>query len=74
MSDVWKIPYLAKLHSDVVVAHTDSKTVFYDVKASQESALQVAQVQLYMYLLPKAQGEHWCGTKFEEGGRIRGRT
>ena len=41
------------------------RTVICDVKTGQESASHIAQVQLYMYLLPKAQIERWRGVKFE---------
>ena len=51
--------------SDVIAVHPDGKTVVYDAKTGQESASHVAQVQLYMYLLPKAQDDRWRGTKFE---------
>ena len=33
--------------------------------ALDKSASHVAQVQLYLYLLPKAQDDRWRGTKFE---------
>ena len=59
---------------DVIAVHPDGRVVVYDVKTGQESASHVAQVQLYMYLLPKAQGARWRGMKFEgavvyKGGR-----
>ena len=50
---------------DVIAVLPDGKTVVYDAKTGQESASHVAQVQLYMYLLPKAQGASWRGVKFE---------
>ena len=50
---------------DIVTVHPDGKTVIYDAKTGQESASHIAQVQLYMYLLPKAQGGRWRGVKFE---------
>ena len=50
---------------DIIAVHPDGRTVIYDAKTSQESASHIAQVQLYMYLLPKAQGGRWRGTKFE---------
>ena len=50
---------------DVIAVLSDGKTVVYDAKTGQESASHVAQVQLYMYLLPKAQGASWRGVKFE---------
>ncbi len=51
--------------SDVVAVHPDGRTMVYDAKTGHESASHVVQVQLYMYLLPKAQGDRWRGVKFE---------
>ena len=51
--------------SDVVAVHPDGRTMVYDAKTGQESASHIVQVQLYMYLLPKAQIERWRGLKFE---------
>ena len=50
---------------DIIAVHPDGRTVIYDAKTSQESASHVAQVQLYMYHLPKAQDGRWRGVKFE---------
>ena len=50
---------------DIIAIHPDGRTVIYDAKTGQESASHVAQVQLYMYLLPKAQDGRWRGVKFE---------
>ena len=50
---------------DVIAVFPDGRTVIYDAKTGQESASHVAQVQLYMYLLPKARSGRWHGTKFE---------
>ena len=50
---------------DIIAVHPDGGTVIYDAKTGQESASHVAQVQLYMYLLPKAQGGRWKGSRFE---------
>ena len=44
---------------DVVTVHPDGRAVIYDAKTGQESASHIVQVQLYMYLLPKAQIERW---------------
>ena len=41
------------------------RTVIYDAKTGHESASHIAQAQLYMYLLPKAQGGRWRGVKFK---------
>ena len=51
--------------SDVIAVNPDGRAVVYDAKTGQESASHVAQVQLYMYLLPRAQGDRWRGVKFE---------
>ena len=50
---------------DIIAIHPDGRTVIYDAKTGQESASHVAQVQLYMYLLPKSQIERWKGKRFE---------
>ena len=50
---------------DVIAVNPDGKVVVYDAKTGQESASHVAQVQLYMYLLPKSQLIRWSGKKFE---------
>ena len=49
----------------MIAVFPDGRTVIYDAKTGQESASHIAQVQLYMYLLPKAQIERWRGVKFE---------
>ena len=50
---------------DIIAIHPDGRTVIYDAKTGQESASYIAQVQLYMYLLPKSQLIRWSGKKFE---------
>ena len=50
---------------DIIAIHPDGRTVIYDAKTGQESASHIAQVQLYMYLLPKSQIERWKGKRFE---------
>ena len=50
---------------DIIAVHPDRIVTIYDAKTGQESASHIAQVQLYMYLLPKAQGGRWRGGKFE---------
>ena len=50
---------------DIIAVHPDETVKIYDAKTGQESASHVVQVQLYMYLLPKAQSERWRGVKFE---------
>ena len=50
---------------DVIAVHHDGRNVIYDAKTGQESASHIVQVQLYMYLLPKAQIERWRDKKFE---------
>ncbi len=50
---------------DIITVHPDRTVKIYDAKTGQESASHIVQVQLYMYLLPKAQGGRWRGVKFE---------
>ena len=50
---------------DIIAIHPDGRTVIYDAKTGQESASHIAQVQFYMYLLPKSQLIRWSGKKFE---------
>ncbi len=50
---------------DVIAVHPNGRVVIYDVKTGQESASHVAQVQLYMYLIPRAEGDRWRSTTFE---------
>lgn len=50
---------------DVIAVHPDGRAVIYDAKTGQDSPAHVMQVQLYMYLLPKAQLPRWNGTRFE---------
>ena len=50
---------------DIIAVHPDRTVTIYDAKTGRESASHIVQVQLYMYLLPKAQGGRWKGSKFE---------
>ena len=50
---------------DVIEVLPDGKTVVYDAKTGQGSASHIAQVQLYMYLIPRAQDNRWLGNTFE---------
>ena len=50
---------------DIIAVHPDETVKIYDAKTGQESASHIVQVQLYMYLLPKAQIERWRDKKFE---------
>ena len=50
---------------DIIAIHPDGRTVIYDAKTGRESASHVAQVQLYMYLLPKSKIVRWKGKRFE---------
>ena len=50
---------------DIIAVHPDRTVAIYDAKTGRESASHIVQVQLYMYLLPKAQIERWRGVKFE---------
>lgn len=49
----------------VISGKPDGRVVIYDVKTEQESASRTVQVQLYMYLVPRAQHDRWPGTTFE---------
>lgn len=50
---------------DIIAVHPDGGATIYDAKTGQPSASHVAQVQLYMYLVPRAQNGRWRGTTFE---------
>ena len=50
---------------DIIALHPDRTVKIYDAKTGRESASHIAQVQLYMYLLSKAQIKRWRGVKFE---------
>ena len=49
---------------DLIARHPDGTVVIYDAKTGRESTSHILQVQLYMYLLPKAPGSQWRGTRF----------
>ena len=44
---------------DLMARFPDGRAVVYDVKTGQEAASHIAQVQLYMYLLPKSDLTKW---------------
>ena len=50
---------------DVIAVHPDGRAVIYDVKTGQPGASHTAQVQIYMYLVPRARESRWKGTVFE---------
>ena len=50
---------------DIIAIHPDGRAVIYDVKTGQPSASHTAQVQLYMYLVPRARDSRLRGTTFE---------
>ena len=50
---------------DLIAKFPDGRTVIYDAKTGRESFSHILQVQLYMYLLPKAGIDRWSDTKFE---------
>ena len=50
---------------DIIAVFPDGRTVIYDAKTGQESASHVVQVQLYMYLMPRAQNGRWRGMTLE---------
>ncbi len=45
--------------ADLIARFPDGRVVVYDAKTGQESASHIAQVQLYMYLLPKSNLTQW---------------
>ena len=49
---------------DFIAVHPDGRAVIYDVKTGQPSASHTAQVQLYMYLVPRVPDSRWRGTRF----------
>lgn len=50
---------------DIIGVDPDGRATIYDVKTGRESDSHVAQVQLYMYLVPRAQDGRWSGTTFD---------
>ena len=50
---------------DMIGVDPDGRATIYDVKTGRESDSHVAQVQLYMYLVPRAQDGRWSGTTFD---------
>ena len=50
---------------DIIAVHLDGNAKIYDVKTGRLLDSHVAQVQLYMYLIPRAQLTRWRGVKFE---------
>ena len=46
---------------DIIAVHPHGRAVIYDVKTGQPGAAHTAQVQLYMYLVPKVPGSRWRG-------------
>ena len=57
--------------ADLIARFPDGRVVVYDAKTGQESASHIAQVQLYMYLLPKSNLVQWKGMGRKAGGRCR---
>ena len=54
--------------ADLIARFPDGRVVVYDAKTGQEAASHIAQVQLYMYLLPKSNLTQWKGM----GGKLKG--
>ena len=52
---------------DIIAVDPDGRATIYDVKTGRESDSHVAQVQLYMYLVPRATNGDWSGTTFDGG-------
>ena len=44
---------------DIIAEDTDGRVTVYDVKTGAERASDVAQMMIYMYALPLAQGSRW---------------
>ena len=47
--------------ADLMARFPDGRTVVYDAKTGKEAASHIAQVQLYMYLLPRSDLTRWRG-------------
>ena len=71
---------LRRFQNAHVVLHCpalDSRAVIYDVKTGQPAASHTAQMQTYMYLVPRARESRWKGTVFEgvvvyrDGDRVK---
>lgn len=52
---------------DIIAVGPDGRATIYDVKTGRESDSHMVQVQLYMYLVPRAQNSRWCDTTFDGG-------
>ena len=50
---------------DIIAVHPDGRAVIYDVKTGQPGASHTAQVQIYMYLVPRVPGSRWNGRSFD---------
>ena len=50
---------------DIIAVDPEGRATIYDVKTGQETDSHVAQVQLYMYLMPKAKNGLWRGATFD---------
>ena len=62
---------------DIIAVHPDGRAVIYDAKTGQPGAAHTAQVQLYMYLVPRVPGSRWKGRTFDgevvyrDGSKVR---
>ena len=52
---------------DLIAVDPEGRATIYDVKTGQESDSHVVQVQLYMYLVPRATNGRWSETTFDGG-------
>ncbi|MYE54684.1 MAG: hypothetical protein F4X34_05755 [Chloroflexi bacterium] len=49
---------------DIIAVDPEGRATIYDVKTGQQADSHVVQVQLYMFLLPRARGGRWRETTF----------
>ena len=50
---------------DIIAVHPDGRAVIYDVKTGQPSASHTAQLQIYMYLVPRVPRSRWKSRSFD---------
>ena len=50
---------------DIIAVHPDGRAVIYDAKTGHPGAAHTAQVQLYMYMIPRVKGSRWQGQAFD---------
>ena len=52
---------------DIIAIDPEGRATIYDVKTGQQADSHVTQVQLYMYLIPRATNGRWHETTFDGG-------